>query len=371
MMAMDPNEKWTKSQIVRWLKKNGISPPGKRMTKGQLLALVPSDNICPSDSECGRLANFLAHIFNQSGTFGRGPPISDFLVPAILSSAGNKTIFGGDLFYNAVFRNGGWEGAILGDVSVPPTLQSAAQYGATHNDSSGEQMVLDRTGLATVLEKTPEQIAQLQQHLDRMRQDPDAPNYYVSVSQNHYHYNMMMLARREDGTPVAYYYEPHNEYTDPDLKDNGIPYGFAARELERILGIPLVYGSCGQYPMHQGDDDLCQSWSVWFAYLLASGMSYDEAQRFVDRESIGGLLAFQMYCYTVNFTSLSYKGTPVFTGSLEQGKLSGRPISIKKLVIDQDDRLDDIGLGDTLPQTFATRNRYSGGGRYTDRTGLL
>lgn len=369
---MDPNKNWTKSQIERWLRKNGIRLPGKRMKKDELLALVPSSNLCPSDSQCGILSNFIGHIFNGSGSFPKTDRMSNFLVPAILSSAGKETIFGGDLFYNSVFRDGEWKGAILGDRTASREQQSAARYGATHNDSSGEQPVIDQGTVDVVIKESARMLTDLKAHYLSMLHDPDAPNYYVSVSQNHYHYNFMMLARNDDGTPVGYYYEPHNEYSEPDQKDSGLPYGLAARELERILDISLVYGQCNQYPTHQGEDDLCQSWSMWFAYLLASGMSYDEAQRFVDQESIGGLLAFQMYCYTVNFTSLSYKGTPVFTGSLEQGKLFGRPISIKDLLLDGDwERLQALGFGDTQEMKFTTRNRYSGGGRYTDRTGLL
>lgn len=372
----------SKAQMQAWLKKRKVAF-ARDETKDELFAKIELDYYgCPQSSRCGELINTMGHIFNGRGTIGggtRGKPINGYLIPAIMEAAGSSTIFGGDLKFNAIPTGARtWKGAIVGDDTATPDELRASLDAMLHPAAhrGGSRDPIEPTTVENLVNESPEIIAALRTHWDLMHTDHDAPNYYVSVTQNVEHYNLLLLARDDDGNPIAYYYEPHDNYKSPSVE---LPYGMAAVALERILGDKLHYGSCGL--THQNDDWLCQSWSVWFGYLLSSGMSYEEAQQFVATEHIKGLVAFSKFCYTVPFTTRSGRLNDVtFSGSLTKGTLKGKTIRIKDLILGLPrtyKKLESIGLSDAVRDDYGdfayrTENAWRGGGHYyKDRAALL
>jgi len=371
-----PNSKWKVADIKRWLSKRGVKY-GQSDRKAKLLqrAAGASSNPCAEDTPCGRLLNAMGHILNGSGALGKGTePISHYLIPAVLSSSGTPAIFGGQIFYNAEWTGTKYVGAFIGDTSASQKEQANAI--SAHRKVVGYPMVLD-----TIKPEFQKLLEKLKAHIQLMRDDLSAPNYFVEVSQDGAtHYNALVVARDKSGQPVAYYYEPHNVFT---AEEKWLPYGYAARRLEELLDVSFHYGECGF--VHQDDrDTLCQTWSLWFAYLLCSGKTYEEAQQFVGEEHIDGLIAFVMFVYTVPFTTLNYRGSPQFVGSLTKGSVRGREYSIKSYI--EDDwrgNLQEMGLGDLVPPDenknypklykglkFTTTNPSRGKGRYMDRAWL-
>lgn len=382
-----PTMRCTKRQMEGWLQKKKI-PFDKAENKKALFAKIELAVYgCPQSSKCGELINTLGHILNSSGTLGggtRGDPLVKHLVPAIMTSAGTSTVFGGDLKFNAINTGGtSWTGAIVGDENATVEEAKASRHEMLFPAPKADgtiQKGIDSSTADVLMGEGRDVIAALREHFRLMQTDPEAPNYYVSVTQNVEHYNNLLVARDDDNQPIAYYYEPHDRYTPGAL--GSLPYGLAAAALERILGTRLVYGACGL--THQNNDWLCQTWSVWFAYLLSSGMSYEEAQRFVAEEHIEGLVAFSKFCYTVPFTIFARtrgggQGRVIFTGSLTEGTLHGKKVRVKDLIMGLPKtyrRLREIGLGDATADpygnfTFRTENEgWRGGGRYADRAFL-
>ena len=370
----------SKAQMQAWLRKREVAFEDNE-SKDELFNKIELDFYgCGQNSKCGELINTMGHIFNGRGTIGggtQGKPVNMYLIPAIMEAAGSSAVFGGDLKFNAIPVTGTtWIGAIIGDDNATPEELRASVEAMQHPAAHGSgRDPIDASTIENILQESQEIIASLRNHWRLMHSNPDAPNYYVSVTQNVEHYNLLLLARDEDSKPIAYYYEPHDNYSTPT---KGLPYGMAASALKRILGSDLHYGACGL--THQDDDWMCQTWSVWFAFLLSSGMSYEEAQKFVAEEHISGLVAFSNFCYTVPFTTQSGRRNDViFTGSLADGTLRGKKISIKDLILHLPDtfrKLRDVGLGDAVGDsyghfTYRTENKWRGGGRYTDRTELL
>ena len=162
-----------------------------------------------------------------------------------------------------------------------------------------------------------------------------------------------------------------------------LPYGRVAEDLAATLGISMTAIPCTTGLFQSDDDTMCQTWSCWFIFLMATGLTYAEARDYQAQRRFAGLLGFVHYGMTLPFTARKIGrggklGSTIFSGSLTDATFNGKQTSL--LVEEANQLIGARPFGITAPKPIKTKslhfypkqtNERRGNHRYTDRTGLL
>ena len=127
--------------------------------------------------------------------------------------------------------------------------------------------------------------------------------------------------------PTGYYYEPHNVY-DYRKAENAdfLPYGVVVDDLSAPWD-PMVVSLAPAVSGESGHPVPNLVFLVYF--LMAFGLTYDEARAYQAKRRFSGMLGFVEYALALPFSAYKVgrggkRGAVVFTGSLIDGLLDGK-----------------------------------------------
>lgn len=271
-----------------------------------------------------------------------------------------------------------WEGGIIGSDLSPEDERIALTF--LENGSSNHKK--------NYFDRGRERIGPLLEHIDALRQKKTRQPFFF-MCQLPGHYNACFVAvDPETNVATGFYFEPHNIYDyrkapNPDY----LPYGVVVEDLSALLGIEMVGIPCPGR-LQENQDTMCQTWSTWFVYLMAYGLSYDEARAYQAKRRFSGLIGFTNYALALPFTAYKVnrggeRGAVVFTGSLIDGSLNGRRTNLMVAKEDQILARQRFGITENRPAKTVSLEFYpevagdgqtrpmagaKGGGNFTDRT---
>ena len=271
-----------------------------------------------------------------------------------------------------------WEGGIVG------SDMNAEDYNAAMVAVGGARDVKEN-----YFKRGKARIAALVEHIDDIEKGiTNQPFFCMCMVPDHYN-ACFVTVDPVTNEPMGYYYEPHNEYDfrshiGPHGEDPGfLPYGRVAEDLAATLGISMTAIPCTTGLFQSDDDTMCQTWSCWFIFLMATGLTYAEARDYQAQRRFAGLLGFVHYGMTLPFTARKIGrggklGSTIFSGSLTDATFNGKQTSL--LVEEANQLIGARPFGITAPKPIKTKslhfypkqtNERRGNHRYTDRTGLL
>jgi len=268
-----------------------------------------------------------------------------------------------------------WEGGIIGS-----ELSRDDEHAAMTSLEEGSKHVKEN-----YFDRGRERIGPLLEHIDALRQKKTRQPFFF-MCQLPGHYNACFVAvDPETNVATGYYFEPHNVYDyRKALNPDYLPYGVVVGDLSALLGIEMVGIPCpGRFQENQ--DTMCQTWSTWFVYLMAYGLSYDEARTYQAKRRFSGLLGFTNYALALPFTAYKVgrggkRGAVVFTGSLIDGSLDGKRTNLMVAKEDQILARQRFGITESRPIKTVSLEFYpedgqtrptagtKGEAKYTDRT---
>ena len=111
------------------------------------------------------------------------------------------------------------------------------------------------------------------------------------------HVNAIVVEKTADG-PLYHHFEPHQVYDDDGTIQTFGPRGYGNKEraIEGFMAsagvMPAPDRACFSDSVMQTSDSMCQTWSAWYVYLRAKGMSNQDAIMYMNRTGFFGLLEF-------------------------------------------------------------------------------
>ena len=269
-----------------------------------------------------------------------------------------------------------WEGGIIGSDLSPEDERIALTF--LENGSSDHK--------ENYFDRGRERIGPLLEHIDALRQKKTRQPFFF-MCQLPGHYNACFVAvDPETNVATGYYFEPHNIYDYREaLNPDYLPYGVVVEDLSALLGIEMVGIPCPGR-LQENQDTMCQTWSTWFVYLMAYGLSYDEARMYQAKRRFSGLLGFTNYALALQFTAYKVgrggkRGAVVFTGSLIDGSLDGKRTNLMVAKEDQILARQRFGITESRPIKTVSLEFYppenaqtrptagtKGEAKFTDRT---
>lgn len=277
--------------------------------------------------------HIMGAIFNGDGNFGSNSSnIVTYLLPEIFKEAathaGKSVRFPANaLRYESWYddKKKRWKGGFL-------TSSDDADVEKAYKKIQGGAW---ESGYAQEQEKSVETIQSIRDAISELSRPQPAFHMYLLPVSVPGHFNSCVIVQGPDGRARGFWFEPHNLYSiesarSVGVSDDFLPYGLVQEEFTRMFGIELESSEC-KFDAQGGEDSMCQSWSIWFLYLMAGGMSYKDAQTFIGYNNSAGLYAWFEMVEKIPFKAFRTSRrstTEIFSGSLlyaAPGKVSGAP----------------------------------------------